>query len=384
MSASPGRITLLQIVPGMVSGGVERGVIDVARRCSENGGRALVISSGGALVSALEQAGAKHITLPVHSKNPLTMLANVNRIAAVIKSAGVDIVHARSRAPAWSACYACKRTGVPMVTTFHGVYGSASRLKRFYNGIMLKGEKTIVASRYIRSHIVHTYGKEYLPKLALIPRGADINEFAENAVSEDTINALKLKYQITPGQKVILLPGRVSRWKGHDIFIKALARMQQKTGWVALIAGDADKRADYTKALRILAQREGIADRIRWIPDTREINAFYRIADIAVSASTQPEAFGRTVVEAQLSGCPVIAAAHGGALDTVIHAKTGLLIPPRDPDALQEAIAYALFMPEQEREHMTEAAKKRAEKYFSLHRMLDKTFTLYGNVLRER
>lgn len=369
---------VLQILPSLETGGVERGAIDVAAAIVRAGGKATVISSGGPMVRELERAGARHIAMSVDSKNPLVIYRNVAPLARLIRDSGVDIVHARSRAPAWSARDAARRAGVPFVTTFHGTYNFKGWAKKKYNSIMTKGERIIAISNFIAEHIRTNYGVP-AERIEVIHRGIDLETFSPRAVPPPRILALADRWRLPDGVPVIMLPGRLTRWKGQLIFLEALATL---TGveLVGVIVGGDQGRSDYREEVEKRAEALGLASRVRMVGDTKDMAAAFMLADVVVSASTDPEAFGRTVVEAQAMGRPVIAPNHGAAPETVQSGVTGWLVPPNDAAALGAAIRAALTLTPQLRQRMAEQAEFHARTKFSKARMCAQTLDFYRRV----
>jgi len=274
---------VIQILPSLVSGGVERGAREIARALSAAGKGSTVISAGGPLAAAIEAEGSRHVTLPVNRRSPLAIYRNIAPIRKIIASTPRCIVHVRSRAPGWSGYYAAKAENVPIISTFHGAYGHGNAVKRLYNSVMAKTDRVIVASRYMRRHVLDVYPGTKEERLCLVPRGVDLAGFAPKPDDDEQVKNLKYRWSIQEGQFVILLPGRISQWKGHRVFLQALAEMPQKSGWVAIILGDAEKHAEYAKQLKSLAWRLGISDRIRWIEHTNDLPLFYQAADLAVN-----------------------------------------------------------------------------------------------------
>jgi glycosyltransferase involved in cell wall biosynthesis len=318
----------MQVLPALVTGGVERGTIDVAAAIVQAGGTALVASAGGPMVHELERLGARHLTVPLDRKTPWAILRNRRLLAELIEHHTVDIVHARSRAPAWSALGAARRTGRPFMTTFHGTYNYRSGLKRWYNAIMAKGDRVIAISEFIGRHVVDNYPIDPA-RLRVIPRGIDFVSFDPARVSAERLVGLVNAWRLPDGVPVVMLPGRLARWKGHSVLIKAIHRLAGRDVVCVLVGGD-HGRDQYRRELETLAGSLGVSGRLRIVGDCRDMAAAYMLADVVVSASTDPEAFGRIAVEASAMGRPVIATDHGGARETVQAGETGWLVPPGD------------------------------------------------------
>jgi glycosyltransferase involved in cell wall biosynthesis len=379
---APFRLHILQIVPSLSGGGVERGTIDVAAAVVKAGGKATVVSAGGPMVRELERAGAKHVTMRADTKNAFEMWRNVRPLAALIAERGVDLVHARSRAPAWSARAAARRAGVPFVTTFHGTYNFKSWFKKRYNAIMASGERVIAISNFIAEHVKANY---HVPaeRIEVIHRGVDLDIFAPQSVPVQRILALAQRWRLPDGVPVAMLPGRLTRWKGQTIFLEALAKLSDLDCMGVIVGGD-QGRSNYREELEQQIEALGLASRIRLVGDTNDMAAAFMLADVVVSASTDPEAFGRIVVEAQAMGRPVIASNHGAAPETVIEGVTGWLVTPGDSHALAAAIRKALGVTEEQRHAIAYAAENHARGKFAKDAMCAKTLALYQRVVAER
>lgn len=347
-------LIVLQVLPALNTGGVERGTLEVARAVTEAGGTALVASAGGRLVPELERAGARHVTLPLASKNPLTILRNAARLADLIRAEGVRIVHARSRAPAWSALLAARRTDARLITTWHGVYSEDFPLKRHYNAVMCRGERVIAISEFVAERLRTGYGVEEA-RLRLIPRGVDTDVFDPARVAPERVERLRRDWNLPEGRPVVMLPGRVTAWKGQDLLVEAFGRMGNRDALLVLVGGSAG-REEYARALADRAAALGIADRLMMAGDCADMPAALMLADVVVSASTKPEPFGRVVIEAQAMHRAVIGPDHGAAVETIRQGETGWRVPPRDADALAKALDAALALPPEERAALGERA----------------------------
>jgi glycosyltransferase involved in cell wall biosynthesis len=375
--------TVLQVLPSLISGGVERGTVDVAAALVQAGWRALVVSSGGPMVRELERAGAEHVTLPLDTKNPFAIKKNAETLTDFIRAHGVSIVHARSRAPAWSARDAAKAAGVPFVTTFHGVYGLGPfGIKKLYNRVMTEGEIVIAVSEFIRTHLMKEYG---VPdeRIRVIHRGVDIAQFDANNVSSTRLVQLATKWRLTESQHVVMLPGRLTAWKGHDLLIDAIAELKRRnkgeTDVRCIMVGQDHGRPNHRKSVMRYAAARG-AD-VHIIDDCNDLPAAYMVSDVVVSASTRPEAFGRVVVEAQAMGRPVVAPSHGGAPEIIVPGVTGWLFTPSDPISLADALDRALRLSQVERFRIAEAAVARARELFTKTEMCARTLGVYEEVL---
>ena len=374
------RATVLQVLPAMTAaGGVERGTVEIAAAIVGAGGRALVASAGGAMTHDLKRVGAEHFTLPVQSKNPLVMHANIDRLVGLIRVQKVDIVHARSRAPAWSAYFAAKRTGAHFVTTFHGTYSTGNWFKRRYNAVMTRGERVIAISNFIAGHVRQVYGIP-VARIRVVHRGVDLSRFDAAQVSAERVVALANKWRLTDGLPVVTLPGRLTRWKGQTVFIKAIAKLGRRDIRCLLVGSD-QGRSGYRQELESLVEAHGLNEIVRIVDHCDDMPAAYMLTDVVVSASTDPEAFGRVVPEAQALGRPVIASDHGGARETVIVGETGWLTPPGDVDALAATLGHVLDLKGPARERLAEKAVAHVRKEFSREAMCTRTLDVYNEVL---
>ncbi len=378
--ATDGRPVVLQIIPRLISGGVERGSVDIAAAVVAGGGTALVASEGGPMEYELRRVGAIHLKLPLASKNPLVMYRNVSRLVGLIQAHDVDIVHARSRAPAWSAAAAARRTGRHFVTTFHGTYNFGNRIKRYYNAIMTKGERVIANSDFIGQHIRDNYTVDPA-RIRVIRRGIDLNLFDPDKVSAERVIQLVDRWRLPDGVPVVMLPGRLTRWKGHTVLIDALTRLRDVELRCVLV-GSEQGRGSYRAELQRLVDRHGLASHVFLPGQCDDMPAAYMLADVVISASTDPEAFGRVVSEAQAMGCPVVASDHGGAREQVIEDRTAFLVRPGDAHALAGAIRQALDLTAQQREQLSKAARAHARANFSKEHMCAATLALYRELLR--
>lgn len=379
---SPG---ILQIVPSLDTGGAERTTIDIAAALVREGYAALVGSEGGRLEPALANAGGQLIRMAAASKSPGTIAANAVRISRVARRRNVKLIHARSRAPAWSAALAAKMAGVPFVTTYHGIYNASNVLKRLYNSIMVRSDAVIANSEWTAAHVVREHGVAR-DRITVIPRGVDLAEFDPAGIGPERIETLCASWGARQGEFVVLLPGRLTRWKGQAILIAALAQLQRDgalTGIRAVFAGDAQGRDDYVAELRAAIADAGLQDRVVFAGHVGDMAAAYSASDIVVSASTDPEAFGRVAAEAGAMGRPVIATDHGGARETVLADVSGLLVPPGDPATLARAISEMIAIGPEARAEMGQKGREHVRQHFSLERMCADTISLYRRVMGE-
>jgi len=376
------RPVILQIVPRLDIGGAERGTVDIARAVVEAGGTAIVVSEGGALETELLRAKARHIVLPVASKSPFTIQRNIGRLVDLIRAEDVDLVHVRSRAPAWSALSAARRTGRPFVTTFHAPYNAGGSLKRRYNSVMAKGDRVIAISDFIARHVRETYGVGE-DRLRRIHRGVDIVGLDPSSVSSERVASLAARWNLPDGVPVVMLPGRLARWKGQSVMIEAMAQLDRQDV-VCLLVGVGAGHDGLRRELEQSIVARGLQGRVVPIDGCQDMAAAYRLADVVVSASTDPEGFGRVAVEAQAMGVPVVATNHGAALETVEPGVTGWLVPPGDPLALAQAVGAALDLDAEARVRLAAIARARVVEHFSRARMCAATLAVYRELLPQK
>jgi glycosyltransferase involved in cell wall biosynthesis len=384
-SCTSGRVCL-QVLPALAAGGVERGAVVVAQALVAAGWTALVASVGGAMVRELERVGATHIALPLKTKNPLALRRNADRLAEIMTRHSVSIVHARSRAPAWSARAAARRLGVPFVTTFHGTYGLGPfGLKKAYNRVMAEGDLVIAISEFIRTHVMTHYGVP-AERIRLIHRGVDLQQFDPAHVSSQRLIQLAQKWRLAESTPVVMLPGRITGWKGHRLLIDALSVLRTRNPALELrcmMVGPTES-PHLVDGLLAHAEAAGVGGWVQIVQDCNDIPAAYMITDVAVSASIEPEAFGRVVAEAQAMGRPVVAPAHGAATEIVEPGVTGWLFTPRDPVSLADALQRALALSRTDRERLADRAIARVRARFDKVEMCAKTLAVYDEVLAMR
>lgn len=372
--------TILQVLPQLESGGVERGTIEITDAIRKAGMTPLVASAGGALLPHINHAGGEHITLPLDSKNPLTIYRNAQKLARLVRERGISLMHARSRAPAWSVYLASRWTGVPFITTFHGVYGTQSSFKIRYNRVMTMGERIIAVSRYVQEHVQATYG---VPpeKIRLIPRGVDLAAFGAKHVIPERLATLTRTWRLPDDNvPVIFCPGRISRIKGQHVLIEALAQLND-IPFLCIIAGKDDGHEEYRMELEEKIISSGLEGKVRLANATQYMNEAYQLSHLVVVPSVKPEAFGRIAIEAQAMGLAVVATDHGGAQETIIPNETGYLVPPDDATAMAAAIRFALERDPATVAAMGEYAKKYVGEHFTSQQMKDKTIAVYREIL---
>jgi glycosyltransferase involved in cell wall biosynthesis len=370
---------ILQVLPELNSGGVERGTIEVVKALEANDFEALVASAGGRMVNQVIASGGEHFELPLASKNPFTIYRNIKRLSNIIKDNNVDIVHARSRAPAWSAYFACKKAHCHFITTFHGVYSGKGVLKKRYNSVMVKGEKVIAISEFVKKHIKENYEVKD-SNIVVIHRGADLDQFDHDKVPKSRVIHKAENLKIDYDKPIILLPARITNWKGHLFLLDALARIP-KDKYMCLFVGDHDKHKKFIKTINNKINDLGLSGSVRIMNNVLDMPALYSLVDVVVSASMRPEAFGRVAIEAQAMERLLVATNHGGACETVIDGKTGWLVEPGNVDELAEIINKLLKISDKKRKAITSAAKKHIKNNFSLLNMTKQTLDVYNSIL---
>lgn len=384
---STDNLTILQILPNLNSGGVERGTVEMVKACTDVGFQALVVSNGGKMVSEIENCGGTHLTLPVHSKNPLKIFINAIRLARIIRQYEVDLVHARSRAPAWVAYFACRMTDCHFITTIHGTHSGRFFLKRWYNAVMLKGEKIIAVSEFVKTYALKHFcankheAEAIADKIQVIHRGADIEYFNPGSVNKCRIAQMAEYFNIPNDSDVVLLPGRFTSWKGQEVLIKAIKFITERQGLFFVLLGDLQQHPKYIKRLLDLADREGVSECIVLRNNVRDIPAAYMLASVVLSTSTKPEAFGRVAIEACAMGKPIIATNIGGSTETIVEEQTGFLVDPNNPKQLADKITAVLHMDKAQINRMREHAIIHIREHFSLTKMCNETLKLYLAVL---
>lgn len=358
----------------------------MAEAISRAGGLALVATAGGRLEPDLEAAGGKLIKLPAATKNPLTVLANVWRLMRIAKKHKVQIIHARSRAPAWSALLAARLSGIPFVTTFHGIYNARTPLKRFYNSVMARGDVVIANSEYTREHILEFYDTKR-EDIVSIPRGVDLDVFDSARVSAEEVAAQRAEWHVASNDArcVVIAPARLTRWKGQLVLVEAVAMIEKRRPGAlkVIVAGDAQGRAGYVEEIKAAIEKAQLRDVVAVVGHLRHMNRAFAASDLAVFPVTEPEAFGRGAVEAQAMGVPVIASNLGGFTETVIEGETGFLAPPGAAQALAGAIERVLDLNPEQRAAMGRKGRDRVHLLYSKQALQTATMAVYQRVLRE-
>jgi glycosyltransferase involved in cell wall biosynthesis len=384
------RPTILQIIPELDTGGAELSTVEIAEAVVKAGGRAIVLSEGGRLAPKLTDVGAEFVPFPAATKNPLHIIWNAGRIAQIVRRENVDLVHARSRAPAWSALLAARQTKRAFVTTYHGAYKETGRIKRWYNSVMARGDVVIANSSYTADLVRARYGTPEA-RIRVIYRGVDGDRFDPAAVAPERIARLREAWGVTPAQKVILNAGRLTRWKGQSVVIDAAHLLKQRDRLgdaVFILAGDSQGRNDYAEQLAEAISAVGLQCRIRMVGHVDDMPAAFSTADIAIVASIEPEAFGRAAAEAQIMGCPVISTDIGAPPETVLATprvpasdRTGWLVPPGDAASLADSLDEALALDDDARQALGERARRHVLSSFTLDAMKQQTLEVYDRTL---
>jgi len=373
---------IMQIIPELGAGGAEQGCIDIAAEIVKADAKAIVVSNGGYRVPELERIGATHIDLPVHSKNPFVMWQNIKRLKKLIKKHNVDIVHVRSRAPAWSALKACKNSSARYMSTCHAPYNIANEAKRKYNSAITQGEIVIAISEYVAQYLVDNY--DINPQnIRLIHRGIPMDKFHPSFVTPERMIDLATQWRLPDSANIVMLPGRITRWKGHHVLIEAMAKLKHHDDLFCVMIGSDQGRSEYRAELEAAITEYDLQSRMRIIDQCNDMPTAYMLAGVVVSASTDPEGFGRIPVEAQAMGRPIIATDHGGAKETVIPGETGWLIPHSDPDALAYAIDEALSLTDEQRDILANRSMEHVNANFTKAIMAEKTLDVYAELLQK-
>ncbi|MBR3914029.1 MAG: glycosyltransferase family 4 protein [Alphaproteobacteria bacterium] len=372
--------SIVQVLPALNQGGVERGTIEIAEALQKVGIRNYVVSSGGKMVEELKRIGVEHITLPVKTKNPFKMWLNSYRLAKIFKEKEVGLVHVRSRAPAWSVKWACRRMRIPFVATFHGLYGmKPESLKKPYNRVMTQGKLVIAVSSFIHQHLMKEYNIAD-QHIRLIPRGADINKFDMGKVTKAQLEDFVKEYGIPTDKPIITLAGRLSRIKGHSVVLDAIKQMKNQNVTVLFVGGN--PKGDYEQELK---------EKIAGLPKETTLKMFavsgdkmplvYALTDIYVQPTLVPESFGRSIAEAQAMGRIVIAANHGGACELIVNGRTGFLTPVGDSQKMAAMLDTVLALSDEEKNEIGQKATESVRTNFSIQKMCDRTVAVYKEIL---
>ncbi len=379
-------IKVLQVIPRLGYGGAETGCYDIAHYLTEKNCKSFIVTSGGELVKFIDKKKVKLIRLPVHSKNPLLMLFNSLILIGIILFYNITIVHARSRAPAWSCLLATKFTRRKFVTTFHGTYNFKGGLKKFYNSIMVRSDLIIAGSNFIFSHIKENYSNfiNKQKKFLVIFRGINIDYFDPSTTLEVEENKLRKNWEILENKKIILMPGRLTSWKGQELFLEAINLVNIELGYkafYAVILGSDQGRSAYKKKLIRLTEDYKITNQVKFIDHCNNMPLAYQISDMIISASIEPEAFGRVSVEAQSMKKIIIASDIGGSNETIINNKTGLLFQSGNAKSLCEKIIQGLTMDDTSLKIMGNEGRKNTISKFNIEKMCFSTYSEYKRLL---
>ena len=380
------KLKVLQVIPKLGYGGAETGCYDLAHYLTENNCSSFIVTSGGELVKFIDQKKVKLIKLPVHSKNPILILFNSIALIFIILFHNISIVHARSRAPAWSCLIATKITRVKFVTTFHGTYNFKNSIKKFYNSIMVRSNLVIAGSNFIFSHIKENYSKylDLKKKFLVIFRGINVDYFDPSTTLENEENDLRLKWGLTQDKKIILMPGRLTAWKGQELFIEALNLVNKELGYLpfyAVILGNDQGRDVYTKKIKRLAEQHRLISQLKFIKHCDNMPLAYKVSNLVVSASTEPEAFGRVAIEAQSMEKPIIASDIGGSKETISNNVSGFLFESNNSISLGKKIIEVLNLDESRLKLMGIEGRKNVIKKFNVEKMCFSTYSEYKKLL---
>ena len=379
-------LKVLQVIPKLGYGGAETGCYDIAHYLPENDCGSFIVTSGGELLKFIDKKKVKIIKLPVHSKNPLIIFINFLALVAIILVKNISIVHARSRAPAWSCLLAAKITGRKFVTTFHGTYNFNNKIKKFYNSVMVRSDLIIAGSNFIFSHIKDNYTK-YLnakKKLLVIFRGINVDYFDPTTKLDSDEKKLLKKWQIEKDKKIILLPGRLTGWKGQEVFIEAINLVNIELGYeafYAVILGSDQGRGLYKKKLIRITEQHRLNNQVKFIDHCNDMALAYKVSDIVISASIEPEAFGRVAVEAQSMEKPIIASDIGGSNETIIDEKTGFLFESNNAKSLSKKSLKVLSMDETLLQSIGKEGRKNIIQKFNVEKMCFSTYSEYKRIL---
>jgi len=371
---------IMQVIPALNSGGVEQGVVDLNAAIVKAGGRSIVVSSGGRRAREIVKAGGTHITLPVDSKNPLTMARNILRLRKVIRDNNVDIVHACSRAPAWSAGRAVQGTSARYVTSVHAAHKITGALKRLYNSSIAKGERVIAVSHFLADYLENNYQVDPA-NIRVVHRGVALEKFHPNSVTPDRLIKVARQWRVPDGAPVITLPARLTRAKGHMFLIDALQQLPQKDFFCLFVGSDAGK-GHYRKELETYIEKSGLAGKVRIVSHCDDMPAAYMLSTVVVSPSLEPEGFGRIAIEAQAMGRPLITTDHGGSRETVLRDETGWLVAPGDVQGLAKALSEALSLDAGQRARLATRAMSHISAHFTNENMCAGTLDVYAELLQ--
>ena len=372
--------TILQILPNLQQGGVERGTVDMAQAIIKAGGTALVISGGGPMEAQIKRIGGEHITLAVRSKNPIRWPRIRHKLRQVMLQHKVDLVHIRSRAPAWIGIPAARALNIPVVTTVHGRFKATNIFKKYYNSIMTRADRVIAISQYVSDLITKQFPKA-VDKTVTIHRGVNVDMFNPQSVNaQRTINAANT-LNVDENKKIIMLPARPTLWKGQEAMISAMAKLSDKDAILILVGAAAGHEGFQSKLIAHISSNQ-VEGRVIFAPETRDMPATMMLADVVVMPSITPEPFGRIAIEAQAMGRPVVAFNNGGATESIIDKETGWLAKPDDIDDLADAVDQALALKPRARQQFSKRARQHVIDHFSTDLMEAKTLAVYLTLLK--
>ena len=380
------KLKVLQVIPKLGYGGAETGCYDLAHYLPENNCSSYIVTSGGELLKFVDRKKVKLMKLPVHSKNPILIFFNSIALIFIILFHNISIVHARSRAPAWSCLIATKVTRRKFVTTFHGTYKFDNLIKKFYNSVMVRSNLIIAGSNFIFSHIKDNYSK-YLnikKKFLVIFRGINVDYFDPSTTLETEENNLLSEWGVNRSKKLILLPGRLTTWKGQEVFIEALNLVNKELGhqsFYAIILGSDQGRDIYTKKIKRLAEQYRLTSQVKFVEHCQNMPLAYKLSDLVISASIEPEAFGRVAIEAQSMEKPIIASDIGGSTETIVNNETGFLFKSGNPESLSKKIVEALNLDQSRLKSMGIEGRKNIIKKFNVEKMCFSTYSEYKKLL---
>lgn len=376
------KLRILQVLPAFGTGGVEEGTLAVSQALVHEGHTSIIASAGGQKVKQAEEGGAIHITLPLDRKSPWLILPMISELSDIIRQHKIDIVHARSRWPAWLAHFAAKRCNVPFMTTFHGYHKSNNFIKSLYNSIMVRTPHTIPVSNFMHDYIQETYPatlKKYKTQLHTIPRGVDHNRFDPDSVTDREVEDLRNSWKIDSDTKLILLPARMTTMKGHDVFVSALPYITSQN-WAAILVGGQDNRAAYQSKLESKIAQLGFADKVKCIAAIHNMPVAYKLADAVVYPAIQPEAFGRVIIEAQAMGKPIITSDIGEPAAVVKHGINGWKFKSRDPQDLAQKIDAVLSLTTEQLHELSHTARQSVLDNYTKDIMCARTLEVYKNI----
>ena len=377
---------ILQVIPEMDMGGAEIGALEISSYMKKKGWKVFVASHGGSLVEKLKIRSIKHIKLPLNSKNPLVILYNIFSLGWIINKYKIKIVHIRSRAPGWSAYYACSMfRGIKIISTVHGAYSIQNIFKKIYNSVMTKGYRIIAISKYIKAYLIKNYKftKKGRENIVVIPRGVDPKFFSQKNVDSNRLISLSNQWSLPDGIPIIFFPSRIAPFKGHKTLLKAIAILKKdfKNNFICVMAGTTKKNSNYENEINSIIEENELQNYIKFPGPCLDMPAAYKISDIVVSPADKPEGFGRIVIEAQSMERPILASAHGGSLELIKHNYNGFLFRPKDENDLAEKLKHLLLLSKQEKKKIIKNASKLVKEKYNLNNMCELNFRLYNSLI---